>query len=232
MVHNPKLGRYMQPDPIGLAGGENRYAYVGGMPTMATDALGLCPMCVTGAIGGAIGAIAGGAAAWYFDSDISTGIMKGAIGGAVAGATFGAASGAIAGAGIFGEGVAGTIATGAAAGAVSGAAGNVAAQGAAIAASRQNGFSGSELALSTALGAGFGGAGSAYSAVKQCRAANAARPWGKTFDPDGPSYQEGVDPRTVPNGQHGARPIPEKNGGIAKYATEPIKLPLHRIHLQ
>jgi RHS repeat-associated protein len=46
--YSPKIGRFLQPDPIGMAGGINLYCYVGNSPTTANDPLGLVPVSALG----------------------------------------------------------------------------------------------------------------------------------------------------------------------------------------
>ncbi|WP_370374809.1 RHS repeat domain-containing protein [Maricaulis sp.] len=44
-AYHPELGRFMQTDPIGVNGGMNLYAYVGGAPVNVVDPLGLEMSC-------------------------------------------------------------------------------------------------------------------------------------------------------------------------------------------
>ena len=57
--YDSSTGRYIQADPIGLAGGANDYLYAAGNPLRYTDPSGNCPWCIAVLAGAAIGAAEG-----------------------------------------------------------------------------------------------------------------------------------------------------------------------------
>jgi RHS repeat-associated protein len=59
--YDPTTGRYIQADPIGLAGGQNDYLYAGANPVRWSDPLGKNAALLGGEMGGSIGGPAGAA---------------------------------------------------------------------------------------------------------------------------------------------------------------------------
>ena len=51
--YSPKLGRFLQTDPIGYDADLNYYAYVSSDPVNMTDPKGECPLCIFGLVAGA-----------------------------------------------------------------------------------------------------------------------------------------------------------------------------------
>lgn len=96
--YDPQIGRFVSEDPIGLAGGINRYSYVLNDPVNQRDPSGECPWCAL--IGAGVGA------SFYLLKQAFTGervtlrgVLAYAAGGALVGFTFGGAGVGVAGRG-------------------------------------------------------------------------------------------------------------------------------------
>jgi len=161
----PLVGRFVQPDPIGMAGGLNLYAYVGNDPLNATDPSGLAVPVLLLALGGGFGL----GVDWAFNRQAYAGLSlgRGVLRGAIA-----AGTGALgAGVGLFLVALATrsvalqTGARGAAvelfSGAAGGAVGNITQQGLQVV----GGFRDQVSAVEVAVAAGLGLVGSTAPAI-------------------------------------------------------------------
>ena len=86
--YDPNLQRWLNRDPIGIAGGINAYGFGGNSPETYVDTDGrfLLPAAL---IGAGLGAIGNGIYAYINDQDIGQAMLRGALIGGIAGATAG-----------------------------------------------------------------------------------------------------------------------------------------------
>ncbi|RLB33025.1 MAG: hypothetical protein DRH12_18870, partial [Deltaproteobacteria bacterium] len=139
--YHPGIGRFIEPDPIGLRGGINLYAYAFNDPVNIVDPTGQFGLAgiIIGATSGALGGLAAGLKSGNIWAGIIGGIAGGIVGGAI-GFAFPPASGMVAT--MIGNAVAGAIG-----GATAGMVGTRL---------RNPGATNKEILLGTAKGAGIG----------------------------------------------------------------------------
>ena len=94
--YSPGIGRWINRDPIGEAGGTNLYGFNNNSPANYVDPDGASPLLITGAIGAVGGGVIGGGVAWWQGAD-SNGILRAAGRGALVGGIAGLTGGAVGG---------------------------------------------------------------------------------------------------------------------------------------
>jgi RHS repeat-associated protein len=93
-VYDPMGGRWLQRDPIGMAGGWNLYQYCGGEPWGFVDQDGKAPQAAGALIGAGIGAGVYLFSSWLTGSEVTwQGAFNATLSGAVGGLTFGLGAG-------------------------------------------------------------------------------------------------------------------------------------------